>query len=286
MGIRIAAALLCLLLFAANALAADVAVPGLASDQRAPAADSKLRWLPFNEDDNHPGDDDSGADVRQAGTTAPAADTEASESPSNIIADNPPAAAPPEPPAAQWRPVQPALQPIPAPQRGGRDTGRLPRLENMPQRAVVAEKCPTPQDLKPISQIDIDIEAERGDFPKECPLGEAAFRGRAWRPVTYTWTASGACNKPAYFEDVQLERYGHSCGPVLQMFASGIKFYLTFPILPYKMGVDPPGECQYDLGYYRPGSCAPYTIDPFPLSVRGAMMEGMAWTGAVVALQP
>ena len=120
-------------------------------------------------------------------------------------------------------------------------------------------------------------------MPHDCPLGEAVFQPRAFAPLTYTWTASGLCHKPLYFEDVQLERYGHTWGPWLQPFMSGADFFLTVPILPYKMGLEPPNECLYTLGYYRPGNCAPYLIDPLPLSVRAAFFEATAWTvGAVI----
>jgi hypothetical protein len=46
------------------------------------------------------------------------------------------------------------------------------------------------------------------------------------------------------------------------------------------MGLCPPRECQYTLGYYRPGSCAPYMLDPLPISIRAALFEAGAWTGA------
>ena len=32
-------------------------------------------------------------------------------------------------------------------------------------------------------------------------------------------------------------------------------------------------ECQYALGYYRPGSCAPWLLAPIPLSLRGGLTE-------------
>jgi hypothetical protein len=102
-----------------------------------------------------------------------------------------------------------------------------------------------------------------------------------WAPITYTWKASGLCHKPLYFEDIQLERYGHSCGPLLQPIASGAHFFLTVPILPYKMGLEPPDECMYTLGYYRPGSCAPYMLDPIPLSVRAGLAEAGVVTGLI-----
>jgi hypothetical protein len=91
------------------------------------------------------------------------------------------------------------------------------------------------------------------------------------------------CHKPLYFEDVQLERYGHMAGPWVQPFASCANFFLTIPILPYKMGLETPNECVYALGYYRPGSCAPYLLDPLPVSVRAALFETSAWVaGAFV----
>ena len=143
------------------------------------------------------------------------------------------------------------------------------------------EGCPSPKDLKDINQLGTDITPSEGDLPRDCPLGNEVFKPRSFAPITYTWTASGLCHKPLYFEDVQLERYGHMGGPWLQPFASGAHFFLTIPILPYKMGLEPPTECIYDLGYYRPGSCAPYMFDPIPLSVRAAFFEAGAVTAGV-----
>ena len=80
---------------------------------------------------------------------------------------------------------------------------------------------------------------------------------------------------------MQLERYGHSWGPYLQPVISQGHFFLTVPILPYLMGVDPPCECIYTLGYYRPGSCAPYMLDPLPISARAGLLEAGVWVGGV-----
>jgi hypothetical protein len=44
------------------------------------------------------------------------------------------------------------------------------------------------------------------------------------------------------------------------------------------MGLRPPNECVYTLGYYRPGNCAPYMFEPFPLSVRAAAAEAAGIT--------
>jgi hypothetical protein len=121
------------------------------------------------------------------------------------------------------------------------------------------------------------------DLPLECPLGDERFLPRMWCATTYTWKASALCHKPLYFEQVQMERYGHTLGPLLDPIISGAHFFGTLPILPYKMGIEPPTECIYPLGYYRPNSCAPYMIPPIPLSLRGAILQGAAVTGAIYA---
>lgn len=118
-------------------------------------------------------------------------------------------------------------------------------------------------------------------LPFECGLVDEPLLARNWQPVTFTWKASGLCHKPLYFEDAQLERYGHTFGPVVQPFASGAHFFANIALMPYNMGIHPMTECQYSLGYYRPGGCAPRILPPFPLSVRGALMEAGAWVGGV-----
>lgn len=128
--------------------------------------------------------------------------------------------------------------------------------------------------------VGVIIEGTEGtDFPCDCLLGRdfeaPRFTPRDFSPTLFTWKASGNCHKPLYFEDVQLERYGHAWNPVLQPFISGAHFFVSVPLLPYKMGLKPPNECVYTLGYYRPGSCAPYMFEPIPLSVRAALWQGV-----------
>ena len=47
------------------------------------------------------------------------------------------------------------------------------------------------------------------------------------------------------------------------------------------MGVELPWECVYPLGYYRPGSCAPWTVPAVPISLRGFAVEAATITGIV-----
>jgi hypothetical protein len=150
-----------------------------------------------------------------------------------------------------------------------------PENECRPPKSRRIEEITT--DIRP--SLDPQLKAKGIAVPPDCPTKIATYQPRAWCPVTFTWTASATCNKPLYFDDVQLENYGHSWGPYVQPLVSGVHFFATIPLLPYKMAIDPPGECVYTLGYYRPGSCAPYQLDPFPLSVRAALVEAGFWTG-------
>lgn len=233
------------------------------------------------------------------GASKPATEKPTAEKPGTTDGNSPKLTAAPAPAKSdavsgllQWTP--PKTNPSPPPSADSASQ-TLPPAQfgaefGFSKPAEVAEKCHRPSEvLKPIAKISTDIEPERGDFPLECPVTTAAARptgptgeriASAWRQTTFTWTATAMYHKPLYFEEVQLERYGHTVGPLLQPIVSSAHFFVTVPLLPYLMGVEPPGECMYTLGYYRPGDCAPYMLDPFPISVRGALFEGMAWTGA------
>lgn len=134
--------------------------------------------------------------------------------------------------------------------------------------------------------IDISVTGDPGaDIPFECSLSTDPFAPRCWRLTTYTWKASALCHKPLYFEDEALERYGHSHGPFCEYLASGADFFGDLILLPYHMGVETPCECIYDLGVYRVGDCAPYMLDPFPISCRGLVTGAIGYCG-VAALLP
>jgi hypothetical protein len=122
-------------------------------------------------------------------------------------------------------------------------------------------------------------------LPFECSLDTEEYKNRNWEALTFMWKASALCHKPLYFEDVHLERYGHCWGWHLQPFVSGAHFFTTLPILPYKMGLETPNECVYSLGYYRPGNCAPYLIEPLGTSPRAVVWQAGAVVG-VSALVP
>jgi hypothetical protein len=179
----------------------------------------------------------------------------------------------------------PVLLVPPAETRSKKTEARQPQLseqETITKEHEFKETCPSAKDLKKIRDLTTNIAPDAGDLPQDCPLGNEVFKPRCWSPTTFAWTASGLCHKPLYFDDTSLEVYGHMWGPLLQPIMSGARFFGTFLILPYEMGLELPGECIYALGDYRPGDCAPYQLDPLPLSVRAALFEAGAWTGGAI----
>ena len=124
-----------------------------------------------------------------------------------------------------------------------------------------------------LSDLDWLAISEFWNLPIECGLGSEQFVGRCWTPQSVTWHASSLCHKPLYFENIQLERYGHSYGPFLQPVASTAHFFTRLFFLPYNTAINPPNECQYALGFYRPGNCAPWLRDPIPISLAGAARQ-------------
>ncbi len=147
------------------------------------------------------------------------------------------------------------------------------------------QKCYGRNELeRPLAEVTLDIDEPRGLLPTDCPLFEDEYLGRSWPELVFHWKASSLCHKPLYFEEVALERYGHSHGPVVQPLISGAHFFANIITLPYQMGLRHPNECVYPLGYYRPGSCAPKLLYPVPISLRGALYEGGVATGLVFLL--
>lgn len=134
--------------------------------------------------------------------------------------------------------------------------------------------------------IHIGLSGQEGkDYPYQCSIDQGeVFTPRCWEQVCYMWKASALCHKPLYFEQKHLERYGHSWGPYLDPVVSGAHFFTRLPVLPYCMGIKAPNECVYTLGHYRPGSCAPYMIEPIPFTWRAALMEAGAWSSGVLAI--
>ncbi len=156
------------------------------------------------------------------------------------------------------------------------------RLNDLAYEKAVIETNDGSKDALPINQLsegDIAYIAENWGLPKECLIEQVSYTPRQWTASTMTWKASNLCHHPLYFEDVNLERYGHTRGPLVEPFVQSAHFFGNILVLPYKMGVHCPSECQYALGYYRPGNCSPWIKPPVPISARGAIAQAATMTG-------
>ena len=128
---------------------------------------------------------------------------------------------------------------------------------------------------------DLAVVSEFWRLPTVCLLGNRGGSPyRSWTPSTVTWKATSLCHKPLYFENRQLERYGHSRGPIAQPLHSTAHFFVSLVSLPYQTALNPPNECQYALGFFRPGGCAPWLKDPIPISLEAAGRQALITTGA------
>ena len=184
--------------------------------------------------------------------------------------------------------VEPAKEQLPALEQ----PGKLPATKDPISETFTTKQvddsdfdmpCQSSEPMHRITEITNDIELHDNRIvPKSCPLSPEGenFPAREFAGTNFTWTASNLCHNPLYFEQPALERYGHTIGP-LQPVLSGAQFLVTIPALPMLMAIDPPNECEYALGFYRPGSCAPRKWSPIPYSTRGALATGGIATALV-----
>lgn len=132
-----------------------------------------------------------------------------------------------------------------------------------------------------LSESDLAAVSEFWRLPEVCVIGNSGGSPyRNWTPQAVTWKASNLCHKPLFFENIQLERYGHSRGPIAQPIHSTLHFFVSLVSVPYNTAISPPNECEYALGFYRPGNCAPWLKEPVPISLQGIRREALFVTGA------
>jgi len=146
----------------------------------------------------------------------------------------------------------------------------------------------------PLDTLKASIAAPPGMFPADvaahcraaAPVREDARMVGGWTCFNKRWSATCMHHRPLYFEETNAERYGYvCCGPCLQPFVSAGHFLATIPTLPYQMWVNPPCECTYTLGQYRPGSCVPNRPNCLPCSASGGIVEAAIIVG-LIALIP
>jgi len=168
-------------------------------------------------------------------------------------------------------------------QRGADADPIFNRFESSDQPGTLppyTEPISDPSQLKGIGQISPFYSPPgEGELPDEVPLGEQPYVPRMLPQSAYPWLASDLCYNPLYFEDVALERYGHSYHPLIQPFVSVGKFSGQLAGLPYQMVIDSPRKAMYPLGYYRPGEYAPCLLYQVPWNTEAAAVQAGVVTG-------
>ncbi len=104
--------------------------------------------------------------------------------------------------------------------------------------------------------------------------------GASYFASSATWTAPNFHHRPLYFDDVNLERYGNTLPH--QNVRSALRFFSTFPVLPYKMGAHAPCECVFTNYFERPGSCVPYQVHHEPLNGKGLFWQALTSAAIVI----
>jgi len=93
-----------------------------------------------------------------------------------------------------------------------------------------------------------------------------------WMPGVYTWASPSFYHRPLYFEQANLERYGMGPQRCVQPFFSGMHFFSSIALMPYKLLTQHPYERVYSLGNQRPGDAACY---------QGRSLLGQSYVGEV-----
>lgn len=118
--------------------------------------------------------------------------------------------------------------------------------------------------FRPLTDIHIDINLSATTTPFDYSDKLFADHSSCNYPGTFqsrlaAWEAPNIRYQPLYFQDVSLERYGYTRGPILQPIESASYFGASLVLLPWNMVRQRPGSCVTPLGFCRPGSPAPYT---------------------------
>ena len=142
--------------------------------------------------------------------------------------------------------------------------------------------------LQPLAAELPDSRVREGLLPPDASQGvfgeswaiPGTNRGDHWTSIDVHWAPSGNRYRPTYFEDSMLERHGQARHPLVQPLASGTRFFLTIPALPYGAVVNPPHRPISTLGHFRAGSGAPCLLQRPPLQADAGLFQA----GLVVGL--
>lgn len=127
---------------------------------------------------------------------------------------------------------------------------------------------------------------DRKDLPDDFngELNNGDYTPRQSPATVLQWAPTNLYHYPLYFEDPSLERYGHTYHPLVQPFASTGRFAVQVAGLPYQMALKPVNSREYDLGYYRPGECAPKKHYQIPFNEEATLVEIATIAGLILII--
>lgn len=142
-----------------------------------------------------------------------------------------------------------------------------------------------------LTDIQPTLQYAWGDF-KEDELPDDFYdridyepKERAATPQTVLqWAPTNLWYHPLYFQDVALERYGHTRKPWMQPLVSSGRFFGQLAGLPYQMVLHPPKSREFALGYYQPGEWAPKKRYQIPFNEEAAATEFLWVTGLILLI--
>lgn len=158
----------------------------------------------------------------------------------------------------------PIALPVATPDRPTLELEPVPAIQQTPLIAPVEmDQAPTWPD-KTMREIKLDVRDNGKRTPEDRSKELSTFGGPANRPASnkvFAWAAPDIRYQPLYFEDVPLERYGQTLPAYRQSARSTLHFFKSFILLPHQMRHDPPGSCDYPLGFCRPGNEISYVLE-------------------------
>jgi hypothetical protein len=121
------------------------------------------------------------------------------------------------------------------------------------------------------------------------PFAGAASLGggeaQPWATKSFCWQSPSFYHRPLYFEQVNLERYGHyHHNWKIQSALSAAHFFGSVATWPLQLGAYHPCERVYTLGQYRPGNCNPNHKYLVPITWQGILKQGVTTSALIFAL--
>ena len=137
-----------------------------------------------------------------------------------------------------------------------------------------------------LGRFTVDTRPQLAQFTKPRPLIPPpvthALDRTTWNDNLECWTAPDLYHRPLYFEQPNLERYGHvRRNTAVTSALSAGKFFGSVPLIPFKLGKEPPCQRTYTLGHGRPGSYHRKQRPDPGFAARGGIMQAATIVGLV-----